>query len=342
MDVSRLPSLKLRIGLTATPLDDGRPRRLWSQLDLLSPGTFGMGYRRFAYRYCAAHEGEYGGLVDTGSSNIEELKARASFLIQEVTHTESHGQLPATRVQVVWLDPSDQNRPAAMKRVIAAAEKQALKTHSEEDKMRALEANLMEASSRKRKYVVEEVLEGLRGKGKVVLFTARRQDCEDWASRITKALQKEVKSGNFRNKMPDVWWGHGGTDDREREEMVVSFRKSDGPCLLIGTGQAFGESVDGLQTADLAMFTMLPWRPGDFEQWKGRFDRLGGRPTLLKVVLAKRTYDEKISGILAEKIGPIRQFLAAEQYEGLDDKLMGIDDREAMRTSVLNTLFGGD
>ena len=87
---------------------------------------------------------------------------------------------------------------------------------------------------------------------------------------------------------------------------------------------------------------MLPWRPGDFEQWKGRFDRLGGRPTLLKVVLAKRTYDEKISGILAEKIGPIRQFLAAEQYEGLDDKLMGIDDREAMRSSVLDTLFGGE
>jgi len=124
--------------------------------------------------------------------------------------------------------------------------------------------------------------------------------------------------------------------------MVVSFRKSEGPCILIGTGQAFGESVDGLQTADLAMFTMLPWRPGDFEQWKGRFDRLGGRPTLLKVVLAKRTYDEKISGILAEKIGPIREFLAAEQYEGLDDKLMGIDDREAMRTSVLNTLFGSN
>ena len=342
MDVSRLPSLSLRIGLTATPLDDGRPRRLWSQLDLLSPGTFGMGYRRFAYRYCAAHEGEYGGLLDTGSSNIEELKARASFLIQEVTHTESHGQLPATRVQVVWLDPSDQNRPAAMKRVIAAAEKQALKTHSEEDRMRALEANLMEASSRKRTYVIEEVLEALRGQGKVVLFTARRQDCEDWASRITKALQKEVKSGNLRNKMPDVWWGHGGTDDREREDMVVSFKNSDGPCILIGTGQAFGESVDGLQTADLAIFAMLPWRPGDFEQWKGRFDRLGGRPTLLKVVLAKRSYDEKVSGILAEKIGPIREFLAAEQYEGLDDKLMGIDDRDAMRASVLDTLFGGE
>ena len=60
------------------------------------------------------------------------------------------------------------------------------------------------------------------------------------------------------------------------------------------------------------------------------------------MVLAKRSYDEKVSGILAEKIGPIREFLAAEQYEGLDDKLMGIDDRDAMRASVLDTLFGGD
>ena len=71
MDVSRLPSLALRVGLTATPLDDGRPRRLWSQLDLLAPGAYGMGFGSFAKRYCAAKEGEYGGLDDKGSSNID-------------------------------------------------------------------------------------------------------------------------------------------------------------------------------------------------------------------------------------------------------------------------------
>lgn len=342
MDVSRLPSLRLRIGLTATPLDDGRPRRLWSQLDLLAPGAYGMGFGSYAKRYCAAKEGEYGGLDDKGSSNIDELKERAAYLMQEVTHTESHGQLPATRVQVVWLDPSDQNRPAAFKRLIAKAEKEALASHSELDQERALEANLMEAASRKRKYVIEEVLEGLRGDGKVVLFTARRQDCEDWASFIEKALTKEVKKGLFGGVMPAVWWGHGGTDERDREDMVAAFRRHEGPCLLIGTGQAFGESVDGLQTADLAIFAMLPWRPGDFEQWKGRFDRIGGRPTLLKVVLARKSYDEKVAGILADKISPIKEFLAAEQYESLDDKLLGIDDHNKMKASVLTALFGED
>ena len=342
MDVSRLPSVRLRGGLTATPLDDGRPRRLWSQLDLLAPGSYGMSFSSYAKRYCAAKEGEYGGIDDKGSSHIDELKYRAAYLMQEVTHTESHGQLPPTRVQVVWLSPSDQNRPAAFKRVIAKAEKEALKTRTEFDKERALEANLMEAASRKRKYVVEEVLEGLRGGGKVVLFTARRQDCEDWASYIEKALVKEVKQKNFGGVMPAMSWGHGGTDERDREDMVTSFRQSEGPCLLVATGQAFGESVDGLQSADLAIFAMLPWRPGDFEQWKGRFDRIGGRPTLLKVVLARKTYDEKVAGILADKITPIKEFLAAEQYQGMDDKLLGIDDHEAMKASVLDTLFGGD
>jgi hypothetical protein len=340
MDVSRLPSLRLRIGLTATPLDDGRPRRVWSQLDLLAPGSYGMGFYGFAKRYCAAKEGEYGGLDDKGSSHIDELKLRASYLMQEVTHTESHGQLPPTRVQVVWLDPSDQNRPAAFKRLIAKAEKEALKTRSEFDQERALEANLMEAASRKRTYVIDEVLEGLRGGGKVVLFTARRQDCEDWMSYVEKALTREVAQGLFGGAMPSLWWGHGGTDEREREDMVSAFRQHDGPCLLIGTGQAFGESVDGLQTADLAIFAMLPWRPGDFEQWKGRFDRIGGRPTLLKVVLARKTYDEKVAGILADKITPIQEFLAAEQYQGMDDKLLGIDDHNKMKASVLTALFG--
>ena len=342
MDVSRLPCIRLRGGLTATPLDDGRPRRLWSQLDLLAPGAYGMGFSSFAKRYCAAKEGEYGGLDDKGSSHIDELKARAAFLMQEVTHTESHGQLPPTRVQVVWLSPSDQNRPAAFKRIIAKAEKEALKTRTEFDKERALEANLMEAASRKRTYCIEEVLEGLRGGGKVMLVTARRQDCEDWASLIEKALLKEVKKQNYGGQMPQMWWGHGGIDARERDDMVASYAKHEGPCLLIGTLQAFGESMDGMQSTDLVLVVMLPWNPTKWEQLRGRYDRLKGRPTLVKVVLARKTYDEKVAGRMADKIGPITQYLAAEQYQGMGDKLLGIDNHDAMKASVLDTLFGED
>jgi hypothetical protein len=110
MEVSRLPSLQLRIGLTATPLDDGRTRRLWSQLDLLAPGGFSHSYSRFAKRYCDARPGEYGGLDDKGSSNMDELKSRCSWIMHEVPYSESHAALPDTRVQVVYLSSTELNR----------------------------------------------------------------------------------------------------------------------------------------------------------------------------------------------------------------------------------------
>ena len=107
MDISRLSSVTLRIGMTATPLDDGRPRRLWSQYDLLTTGGFAHSYRRFAERYCAATPGQYGGLDDRGSSNLDELRNRSRFLMHEVPYKESHDALPSTRVQVVYLDRCD-------------------------------------------------------------------------------------------------------------------------------------------------------------------------------------------------------------------------------------------
>tara|TARA_R110000851_G_scaffold40654_5_gene102375 strand:- start:692 stop:982 length:291 start_codon:yes stop_codon:yes gene_type:complete len=93
-----------------------------------------------------------------------------------------------------------------------------------------------------------------------------------------------------------------------------------------------------MQTADLAIFAMLPWKPGDFVQWKGRFDRLGGSATLLKVVVAVGTYDERVVEILVEKFGPIESFLKADELEGLGDKLLGMEDEEALVSSIISKL----
>ena len=50
---------------------------------------------------------------------------------------------------------------------------------------------------------------------------------------------------------------------------------------------------------------------------RSRFDRHGGRATLLKVVVAAATYDERVVEILTDKFGPIEQFLAAEALDRL-------------------------
>jgi superfamily II DNA or RNA helicase len=341
MDVSRLPSLKLRVGLTATPLDDGRPRRLWSQLDLLTPGGFAHSYRRFAERYCDAVSNPYGGMDDKGSSNIDELRARCSFFTHEVPYTESHASLPPTRIQVVYLPVTAQEKAEryddaqTFDQAIKQLARQARGEYEDVPaRERLIEARLAEACSRKRGYVVAEALEGLKGGGKVIVFTARRREAERWG----EAIRKAVSSGD-EAKNATVWVGHGGVSESERNDMIDGFRNSTGPCCLVGTGQAFGIAVDGMQTADLAIFAMLPWKPGDFLQWRGRFDRHGGRATLLKVVVASATYDERVVEILTDKFGPIEQFLAADELDGMGEKLLGMEDRGALMDDVVSKLF---
>tara|TARA_R110000850_G_scaffold3631_6_gene17109 strand:- start:1120 stop:1410 length:291 start_codon:yes stop_codon:yes gene_type:complete len=93
-----------------------------------------------------------------------------------------------------------------------------------------------------------------------------------------------------------------------------------------------------MQTADLAIFAMLPWKPGDFMQWKGRFDRLGGSATLLKVPVAVSTYDERVVSILVDKFGPIESFLRADELRGLDEKLLGLENKDGLLDSIVSKL----
>ncbi len=338
MDLSRMSSLKLRIGLTATPLDDGRPRRLWSQLDLLAPGGFSHSYSNFAHRYCAARPGQFGGLDDSGASHLPELKARCSFFVHEVPYSESHAALPDTRVQVVYLSSTELNRAERWsdKQTFGQALKGIVKETKTNPlaKERVVEARLAEACSRKRKYVVSEAIEGLKGGGKVVIFTARRRETELWEHDLRRAL----KRGDEALGEVPVWMAHGGIPESDRDMMVDAFRESTGPCCLIATGQSVGTGVDGMQTADLAIFAMLPWKPGDFVQWKGRFDRLGGSATLLKVVVASGTYDERVVEILVDKFGPIESFLKADELSGLGEKLLGMEDTESLVKSIISKL----
>ena len=338
MEVANMDGINLRVGLTATPLDDGRPRRLWSQLDLLTPGGFSHSFSKFAFRHCDAAPGQYGGFDDRGSSNLDELRSRCSFFTHEVPYSESHAALPDTRVQVVYLDRSELN--GAGRFSDEQTFKQAFKSLSKETKFnyvareRMIEARLAEACSRKRGFVIDEVKQGVRGGGKVAVFTARRNEAEVWAHKIKKSLTE----GDEKLTDITVWTAHGGVSETERDRITDAYRDHSGPCVLVATGQSVGTGVDGLQTTDVAIFAMLPWKPGDFTQWKGRFDRLGGNPTLLKVIVATGTYDERVVGILVEKFGPIEQFLQADELEGLDTKLLGIADKDAMVNSIVSRL----
>ena len=54
--------------------------------------------------------------------------------------------------------------------------------------------------------------------------------------------------------------------------------------------------------------------------------------------MASGTYDERVVDILVEKFGPIEQFLAADELRGLDKKLLGVEDRDALLDSIVTKL----
>jgi hypothetical protein len=312
-----------RLALTATPVP-GRVRDLWTQLDIIEPWQWGS-FHQFGIRYCAGQHNGYG-YEYLGKSNVEELRDRLREVKVRVTRDEVNKHLPKKRREVVRLEVSEQDKPSAMKRELAKAQKMA-KAGGEEGRESFFETLLMEAASRKHSYVEDRVLSALKCGQKVTVFSGRRLDCERLAARLKKVADKISGCS--------MWWAHGGTDPSDRDEIRHEYMSHPGPCLLVGTGDAWGESVD-LQDTDLALIAMLPWTPDKVIQWEGRFSRLGQkRAVLVSYVIARTTADEDVADLLLDKlphVGEVGEDVAAEEIE---NALGGVDNSEGAGERLL-------
>tara|TARA_R100001594_G_scaffold149928_1_gene209256 strand:- start:2641 stop:3201 length:561 start_codon:yes stop_codon:yes gene_type:complete len=185
----------------------------------------------------------------------------------------------------------------------------------------------------KRKLVVEHVWEDIfSGTEKVVVFTGRRQDC----TALTKAISKKLASLNV-----PVFSGHGGDSLSVREDEVKAFAGRDGAAVFVGTTDAFGEAIDGLQCTDSVYFALLPWTPGQVTQAEGRFSRHGSdRPVLITYLIAEGTVDEHVADLLLDKLEDVADITLDEEAEGLADTLAGVDDEEELINSILEVSLG--
>ena len=138
-----------------------------------------------------------------------------------------------------------------------------------------------------------------------------------------------------------MWCGHGGDSLAEREHMVRDYADHEGPALFIGTHDAFGEAIDGLQHTDVVYFALLPWTPGQVTQAEGRFSRHGSdRPVLISYVVAEGTVDEHVADILLEKLEDVSVTLNDGETQSLADTLSGADNEEAIINSILEVSNG--
>lgn len=319
MTVSRMVSR--RLGLTATPVPD-RVRGLWAQLDLVHPGTWGKFYD-WAVRYAAAHPGSFGGIDTSGSSNLVELNGRLDYVAHAVTQAELAVQLPPKRRQRVYLAAEDLALElGAWKRELALAAKAGGDAE--------LEVRLAMTASRKRKWVVETVVDAMMSDQKVVVFTGRRKDAEALGEAVAKA-----SAGRWPS-----WWTHGETDGDERFDICQDYMGHVGGCALIATGDSIGESMN-LQDTDRLIVVMLPWTPRQVIQWEGRVARLGQRrPVLIQYAIAEGTVDERVAWALVEKL-PVAGALGGDaDADAVADELKGLGTEEEQESRLRGIIDG--
>jgi SNF2 family DNA or RNA helicase len=305
---------------TATPIKD-RTRDLWAQLDLAEPYAWGASSKWFL-RYCNARPNRFGGMDTSGSSNLDELKSRLEYCTHSIDYRDTHRQLPPKRRQSFYVSPEDQCRATGG----FAAE---IKAASKIGGTAELEVRLAQAASMKRKAVIDLIVDHVENNQKVVVFTGRRRDCEE----LGKALKKHKSMKNRQ-----VWAAHGGTSSGQRQQIVDKYMAQRQGCCLVGTGDAFGESLN-MQDTDAALFIMLPYTAGQIRQWEGRFCRLGQkRPVVIYYVIAENTVDEHIADILINKMDAIEAVVGDVELAEAKYAIGGIEDEDAIVTSILEKL----
>ena len=305
-----------RLATTGTPIPD-RVRDLWGQLDLIEPKQWG-GYWRWATRYCNGRPGQYGGIEDKGTSRVEELRARLEYVRHRVPYEVSHGQLPEKRREVMFVGRGQLSTPTA------GARKE-VKTAP--DRETRLEAMLRLACSRKRREIIDQTVDAVKGGSKVVIFTGRRADC----AALHKGLEKKLPGHR-------VWVAHGGFSGSERDEIRGEYMEEQSGCVLVATGESMGEGVD-LQDTDLALIAMLPWTPRAVEQWEQRFHRQGQtRPVIVRYLIAENTVDEHVCEILLGKLPAVADLAESAAMGSAAHDLKGLGNRDEILGKLADRL----
>lgn len=322
MELSRM--VNWRLGLTATFIPNCT-EDAWAQLDLLEPGQWGSFLRHpkedenrrfsgFGSRFCDAKKSQWGNIDTKGSSHLDELAQRMSFLAHVVDKAAAMKDVPPARREVVYISSDEQTKATGFEKEIKEALQKGGTFLSE-----VLRA---EAAARKRKWIIDRIQSPLESGQKVVVLTGRHKDCNKLHETCLKEFG-DIPKISILN-------GVGSISPSGRERIKDDYVAHDGPTLLVGTREAWSTGVDGLQCTDLVINAMLPWTLKDVEQSEGRFTRLGGMKNVILVYpICENTFDERVADVLLKKLPAVAALngsdLAAEfgrDLKGADQNLM--------------------
>lgn len=296
-------------GLTGT-LMPNYTRDLWSPLSYITGDLWGR-YWDFAKKYCDAHQAQYG-MVDKGSSFGEELMQRLAFFALGRTAESVRLELP----------PMQRERFPIDVEVSAPSRHEGARVLDRG----AMVGNALRATARaKRPAVVEQTVEALNARQKVVTFLYMREQCD--------AVGKEVK---HKIDCP-VFVVHGDMSPEARDKMAITFRDAQAPAAFIATIDSVGMAIS-LVGANLVLFGDLvpePWKMYQAELRCYRFDSKNS--VLIRYLLATGTIDETYAETVIEKIETIQKTTGeSADTAGISTVLAGKSSEE-----IVNALFEG-
>ena len=272
-----------RLAVTATPIYD-TPSDLWGIYDIVEPGQWGRSDYEFKQRYTEAEHTGYGWKY-SGTKREAELEGRGSWFTVEIQPSMVSG-LPGLNI-TKHVVPN--NKP----KKLTKAEVRGLQAKPKE----TLTALANKAAKLKLKYVVQhlkEIIDDTQGQWyKTCVFVNQREHVD--------ILAKGVQDCGIK-----VYHAHGGTPIEKRDEILKEYYNTKDSAILIGTGQAWGESGD-IQCVNRGIIVTIPWSPTQIEQWIGRWNRKNPEPNVIsgvdvELMVLENSYDERILDIQSGKL----------------------------------------
>lgn len=284
------------IVMSGTPARS-RPAQFWTMVSCVEPQMF-PNYKAFLWRYTNVKDTPFGIKFD-GARNVRELHARLVSVMLRRTKEEVMKYLPPKIIDVVPLEPDDQ---------------QLLEYNSEEELiggLQGIEARERLASLTRTAYLVKEkaLLNWVRcfmeSGEKLLLFA--------WHRDVVDALYNSLKE-----YCPARIYGGVSLQDREREK--ERFIKDESCRVMVCNIQSGGTGIDGFQKVCCNVaFAEFASTSTDMEQAMDRLHRGGQeRPVNVYYLIAQGTMDEDMAEALDEKKRVLASVLDGKEAEDLD------------------------
>lgn len=281
------------IMVTGTPLVN-RPIELYNILKMIDPDTMHPfeDYRRYAYRFCAAHNGRWGFDV-SGSSNEEELnmRLRAHCMIRR-TADEVLPQLPEAFLQIL---PFEQDKHT--KKIVEQEFRftfDDLKKHPEKGEIGDLAKLRHDLALAKLPASIQAISDLLDSVKKVIVFAHHRDVMDGLMAGLA-----EFKPVNLS----------GGMSPEKKQKAVDAFQNDPEVRVFVGQIQAAGVGIT-LTAASNVEFVETSWVPGEIDQAVKRAKRIGQHSHVTaRFHIVEKSLDETMLKTAFDKLKNINKIL---------------------------------